>query len=165
MAAISASVATSSARARPHDLAAQRAVAHQEPGVDAEVALERAQVLAEGRPGPRHALLERGQGHALDLGHHAADVVGVLGVDRGQGEAAVPADDRGDAVQVGGRRRGVPEELGVVVGVGIDHPGDHHEAGGIEFGGPGLAHRTDGDDPAVGNAHVGRAGPALRCRR
>ena len=95
----------------------------QEAGVDPEAALERVEVLGEAGPVPGDAVLERGQGHALDLGHHAADVVGVLGVDRGQREPAVAADHGGHAVHVGGRGGGVPEELGVVVGVRVDDAG------------------------------------------
>ncbi len=87
-----------------HHVAAQAAVADEEPGVDRGVAVERVEVLAERLPAPRHARLERFQRHAFDLGHHAADVVAVLGADRRQRETAVAADDRGHAVHV--RRRG-----------------------------------------------------------
>ena len=85
MAAISSSVATSSPRVGAHDLAPQGAVPDEEAGVDAEPALERVEVLAEARPVPRHAVLQGGERHPLDLGHHPADVVGVLGVDAGRG--------------------------------------------------------------------------------
>lgn len=67
------------------------------PAVDGDPPLQGVEVLAEGRPGPVDALFERLEGHALDLAHHAARVVGVLGaggVERGQGEAAVPARRR-----------------------------------------------------------------------
>ena len=105
---------------RAHHVAAQRAVADEEPGVHADVAVEPVEVVGEGLPVPVDAVLERGERHALDLRHHPADVVGVARLDRREGEAAVAADDRGHAVHV--RRRGarVPEELGVVVGVRVD---------------------------------------------
>ena len=49
------------------------------PAFTPTLSVERVEVLAERSPVPRHALLERGERHALDLGHHAAEVVGVLG--------------------------------------------------------------------------------------
>ena len=140
-----------------HHPAAQGAVADQEPGVDPEVPLELAQVLAEAGPVPGEAVLQGDQGHALHLGHHPPDVVVVLGLDGGQGEAAVAADHRGHAVEVGRRGRGVPEQLGVVVGVGVDDARRHHEALGVELGGALLVDLTHGHDPAVTDADVGPA--------
>ena len=108
-----------------------------EPGVDGDAPVEGGQVLAEGRPPPTDALLKGLEGHALDLGHHAAGVVGVLGaggVERGEGESAVAAGDGGDAVVHGGRGVRVPEELGVVVGVRIDEAGGEDESGGVLAG-------------------------------
>ena len=87
-----------------HHVAAEGAVPDHEAGVDADAAVEAVEVLGERLPPPVDARLQGGQRHALDLGHHPAEVVGVLGVERGQREAAVAADDRGDAVDV--RRRG-----------------------------------------------------------
>ena len=60
-----------------HDVAADGAVPDEEAGVDRDAALEPVEVLAEGLPLPVDALLERGERHALDLGHHPAQVVGV----------------------------------------------------------------------------------------
>ena len=80
-------------RVGAHHVAADRAVPDEEPGVDPDAALEPAEVLAEGLPVPVDALLERGERHALDLRHHPAQVVGVLGVQRREREAAVAADD------------------------------------------------------------------------
>ena len=118
---------------RTQHLAPQGAVADEEAGVDAEPVLERVEVLAESGPVPRHALFQGDQGHPLDLGHHAADVVRVLGVDGGQGEPAISPDHRRHAVDVRGRRGGIPEQLGVVVRVGVDDPGGHHEPGRVEL--------------------------------
>ena len=130
---------------------------HQEPGVHAEPALERVEVLTEGRPVPRHAVLQGGERHALDLGHHPADVVGVLGVDGGQREPAVAPDDRRHAVDVGGRGQRVPEELRVVVGVGVDHAGHDHEPAGVELDRRLFVDLADGHDPAVADADIGQA--------
>ena len=140
-----------------HDPAAEGAVTDQEPGVDPEVAVQLAQVLGEAGPVPGEAVLEGGQGHALDLGHHPADVVVVLALDRGQGEAAVAADHRGHPVEVGGRGGRVPEQLGVVVGVGVDDARGHDQSLGVELGGPRLVDLAHGDDLPVPDADVGPA--------
>ena len=87
----------------------------------------RSRYSAKRRPVPVDPVLERGQRHALDLGHHPADVVGVGSPERGEGEPAVAADDRGDAVHVRRRGQRVPEQLGVVVGVGVDEAGGDHQ--------------------------------------
>ena len=50
-----------------HHVAAERAVPDEEAGVDADVAVEPVEVLAEGLPLPVDALLERGERHAFDL--------------------------------------------------------------------------------------------------
>ena len=84
------------------------------------------------RPVPGQARLQRGQRHALDPRHHPRDVVDVLRRHGRQGEAAVAAEHGGHAVQ---RRRagvGVPEELGVVVGVQVDEAGGDQHAGGVD---------------------------------
>ncbi len=121
----------------------------EKPGVDAEASVQRVEVLGEARPVPWNAILQCGERHALDLCHHPADVVGVLRVDRRQREPAIASDHGRDAVHVGGGGERIPEELRVVVRVGVDHPGHHHEAGGVEFCGPMLFDLADGHDAAV----------------
>ena len=157
MAAISSSVATSSPRSAPMTLRRRAQCPTRKPALTPSRPSERVEVLPEGRPVPRHAVLQGGQGHPLDLGHHLADVVRVLGVDGGEREPAVAADDRGHAVHVGGGGQGVPEELRVVVRVRVDHAGHHREPAGVELGGPLLVDLPDGDDPAVADADVGQA--------
>src|SRR5207245_8330909 len=88
----------------------------------------------EGLPLPAHALLQRGQRHALHPGHHAPDVVAVVRLEGRQGEPAVAADHGGDAVNVGRGGPRVPEQLRVVVGVGVDEAGGDHQATGVERG-------------------------------
>ena len=66
-------------RVGAHHVAADRAVPDEEAGVHRDLAVEPVEVLAEGLPLPVDALLERGERHALDLGHHPAQVVGVAG--------------------------------------------------------------------------------------
>ena len=68
-------------------------MADEEAGVHADAAVERGRGT---RRSVSHfqstPVLERGERHALDLGHHAAQVVGVAGVQRREREAAVAAD-------------------------------------------------------------------------
>ena len=115
-----------------HHVAPQRAVADEEGRVDAEPAVEAGEIVAEALPLPVDALLERGERHPFDLRHHPAQVVGITGSAGGEREAAVAADDGGDAVHVRRRRGRVPEQLRVVVRVGIDDAGDHEQAVGVD---------------------------------
>ena len=66
----------------------------------------------------------------------------------------LPATTRRHPVE---RRRGevgVPEDLGVVVGVDVDEAGSDHLAGGIQLGRARQA-VADGHDDAVGDSHIG----------
>ena len=107
------------------------------PGVDGDPPLERVQILPEAAPAPGRALLQRDQRHALDLGHHPARVVGVLGRSGFSGASVnpqLPAGDGGHPVVERGRGVRVPEQLGVVVRVRIDEPGREDEPGGVLAG-------------------------------
>jgi hypothetical protein len=116
----------------PHDLAANRTVAHEETRVDRDLAVEHVEVFTEGGPAPVDALFERGERHAFDLGHHAPREVGV-GLDDGcEGEAAVATDDRRDPVHVRRRCVRVPQQLRVVVGVRVDEAWAHDEPGSVD---------------------------------
>ena len=125
--------------------------------VHAQVPLEAVQEAAEGAPVPVHTCRQGVGGHALHLDQHGGQVGGVRVVAQGgDAEAAVAHDHAGDSVM--GRRRGVrvPEELGVVVGVGVNEAGAHDPVGGINrldgLGFSQVAHRRDA---AVGDGHVG----------
>jgi hypothetical protein len=59
-----------------------------------------------------------------------------------------------------GRR--VPEQLGVVVGVGVDEPGGDHEALGVEHLGGVVAHLAHRHDPPVPHPDVGPAAGRTR---
>ena len=149
-----------------HDRPAQGAMPHQEAGVHAHPpALDGPQVVGEALPVPRHALLQGGQLHALDLHHHALEVLAVFGASEGgEREAAVSADHGGDAEQVRRGGPGIPEDLGVVVGVGIDEARAHDQALGVDrVGGVGVgvgevARVGHGHYPAAVDADVGWAG-------
>ncbi len=127
----------------------------EEPRVDREVTVDAVEVLTEGAPVVGDARDEGLQGHALDAGEHAGQVLGLAGFDRRDREAAVPADDAGHAVERRRRSRGVPQDLGVVVGVNVDKPGGHHEPVGVDRGGRGVVNRADRHHAAVLDAHVG----------
>ena len=115
-----------------HHVAAQRAVPDQEADVDADGAVEPVEVVTEGRPAPRHTLLECGERHALDLRHHATQVVGIVLVQRREREAAVPGDHARDAVHARRRGRGIPEQLRVVVRVRVDETRSDDETVGVD---------------------------------
>ena len=60
-----------------HDETPQCAVTDQEAGIDGDRVVEAREKLSEALPTPGQAGLERGQRHALDLGHHAPGVADV----------------------------------------------------------------------------------------
>ena len=64
-----------------------------------------------------------------------------------------------------GEAERVPEELGVVVRVRVDDTGRHHQAGGVELGGPGLVDLSHCGHAAVADPDVRPARRARRCRR
>ena len=132
-------------------------MADQEADVDrGAVLVDAVEVLAERMPVPRDPQLEGLERHALDLDHHPLEVLTVgLVAERCEREPAVPGDHRGHAEEVGRRGPGVPEELGVVVRVGVDEAGADGEAGGVDGLGRLLADVADGDDAAVADADVG----------
>jgi hypothetical protein len=150
-------------RAGAHHVAAQGAVTDQEADVQPDVAVERAEVVGERAPTPRHTGLERGQRHAFDLRHHAAQVVGVFGRERREREAAVAGDDARDAVQIRRPRGRVPEQLRVVVRVRVDEAGCNDESVRVDRDRGVLGDRADRHDAAVADPDVGptgrRAGP------
>ena len=57
---------------------------------------------------------------------------------------------------------GIPEELGVVVGVDVDEAGSDHEATGVDGATGALVDLAHGDDAAVAHADVGH--PPWRSR-
>ena len=140
-----------------HHGASNGAVADHAGHVDPEVALEAVQEVTERPPVPVQAERQGGRGHALHLDEHGGQVVGVgLVADGGDGEAAVAHDHAGDAVLAGRGGVRVPEQLGVVVGVGVDEAGADDPVAGIEgLGGLGSGKVAYGRDSPVGHANVG----------
>ena len=137
-------------------------MADEEADIEPDVAVERLEVIAEAAPTPGDAGLERGQGHALDPRHHPPEVVGVFGDDRREREPAVAGHHARDAVEIGGARLRVPEELGVVVRMGVDEAGGDYQAAGVDFLSRFFGDFADRDDAPVTDADVrgarGRAG-------
>ena len=144
-----------------HHVAAQRAVTDEEPGVDADVAVE-------ARRGTRRSVshvhgtpcFERRQRHALDLRHHPAGVVGVASLSGASVKPQLPPMTRRDTVPARRRGQRVPEELGVVVGVRVDEPGRDDEAGRRRASWrAGSSSVADGDDAAVARRRRRPAAP------
>jgi hypothetical protein len=110
---------------------------------------------------PRHPHREGVEAHVLDVLEGARHERDERTAHRGDGEAAVAGDDRRHPVVRGGGEVGIPEHLGVVVGVDVDEAGRHHLAAGVELLVPpqALAHRHDAPalDGDVGPA-AGRPG-------
>ena len=105
-----------------HDVLAHGDVPHQASGVDPEPAFQRVEILAVGAPTPSDPLLqgEAGDGfHPHEALHQRVFAAIVHGR---EGQAAVPHDDGGDAVLRLGGAVGVPQDLGVHVGVVVDEP-------------------------------------------
>ena len=95
-------------------------------------ALHRIEEFGEAHPVPGHPLLHRGERDRLDPGHRQHRPLALLRAHRGEAEAAVPDDRGGDAVPAGEGAVGVPEDLGVVVGMEVDEAGGDVEAAGVE---------------------------------
>ena len=123
---------------------------------------DQVEVLRVGLEVPLDAGGERLEAHVLDLVEGAAQRVPGLRPGGGDAVAAVAGHNRGDAVPARRRQRRVPQDLGVVVGVDVDEPGDDEPSRRVDLAaavdlGPDLDH------PAVVDADVGpkcrRAGP------
>ena len=129
----------------------------------------RVEVLGERLEVPRDPGGERRDVHVLDVLERVGEQIAVLGSARRDAEAAVPGDDRGDAVPRRRREGRIPEHLGVVVGVDVDEAGCDDEAAGIELVAarqtrPDLrdhtvAHRDVGDAPGSARAVDDRPAP------
>jgi hypothetical protein len=142
-----------------HDVEAQGAVGHLERHVDVEAAGgDDVDEVGERLPRPGQALVEHDAGDVLDALHQLDEPLVVGGADRGEADAAVAGDDRGDPVP---RRRDhalVPRGLAVVVGVDVDEAGGDQQAVGVDRAPGGAVDLADGGDHPVGDGDVGGAG-------
>ena len=128
---------------------------HEERCVGCDCALEPLEPLRERLPAPVESRAQRLDGHALDAGHHAHDVVGVIGSGGREPEPTVAADDGRDAMERGRARGRIPRELRVVVRVDVDEPRRDHEASCVDPASRRLRPSADRHDPAVPDPDVG----------
>src|SRR5262249_40595617 len=115
---------------------------------------EHVEELREGLPPPLDARLHRLEGNvlgALQIADHEVTVF--LGAGR-EGEAAVAHDHGGDAVPAGAGPQGIPEDLGVHVGMAIHEAGRHHLTFGVQHLLGRFTYATDGGDLAPLDAHI-----------
>ena len=117
-----------------HHVQAQRAVGDLGAEVDvAWMALEVVEVLREGLPRPRQALVQRHAGDVLDAFHQLDEALVVGGPHRGEADAAVAHHGGRDAVPARRGQLDVPGRLAVVVGVDVDEAGRDEGAVGVEL--------------------------------
>ena len=139
-----------------HDETAQRGMADVAREVDPFFErVDGIEIVGVRAPGPRHS-----HQHVL-----AGDVLGPFDAPdgevlvgrrrRGDGEAAVPHDGRGDAVERRGIPERIPEDLGVEVRVAVDESRRHEEARGIDLLVTSLLDAPDGGHPPARDPHVG----------
>ena len=136
----------------------QRRVTDQETGIDGDPAVEAVEPVAERCPAPVEAGPQRVQRHPLHPREHPGQVVLLVGCRGRQREAAVAAEDRGDAVLDRRARGRVPEQLCVVVGVQVDEARRQRLPLGVNGFRGRVIDVTDGDDPPVADADVAVAG-------
>jgi hypothetical protein len=123
------------------------------------------QELRKGHPVPRHAGLHGGKRDCLDARHGEHGALAFGRPHRREAEAAVADHNRGDAVPARERAIGIPEQLGVVVGMQVDEARRHDQAAGVDdMVGVGGADVADLGDAAILDADVG-ADAAGGCRR
>ena len=121
-------------RGRPHHAVADGGVTDEGGHVRPDAApLERGEVATEVLPCPLDAGAQRLERHTLDEEQQLHQRFTVRRTARRDREAAVPHDDRGDAVPGRGAGAGVPEELAVVVRVDVDEAGGKDQACAVDL--------------------------------
>ena len=144
-------------RALAHDVRAHGGVADVAGIVDAlGQGIEDVEELGIRGPAPLDPGLHRLRRDVLGALQVLDDQVLVGGGAGGQREAAVAHDDRGDAVVARRGPEGIPEDLGVHVGVAVDEAWRDDEPVGVDDLARPLADAADRIDPAVAHADVGR---------
>ncbi len=136
----------------------KRRMANQETGIDRDAAVEAVEPVAERRPSPVETGPQRVQRHPLDPREHPGEVVVLVGCRGRQREAAVAAEDRGDAVLHRRARGRVPEQLRVVVGVQVDEARRQRLPLRVNGFRGWLIDVADRDDPSVADADVAVTG-------
>ena len=145
-----------------HDDASDGRVTDHEPDVGPDLPVQATEVLARRLPAPRHARFERFEGHAFHPGQHFRQVIAGIRSHGGDGEAAIPGDHRGHAVHQGRTEVGIPEHLGVVVGVDVDESGSHDAAIGSDHPVGRVLEGPDANDAPSLYTDVGRPSGCAR---
>ncbi len=150
---------------RTHDIGTDRRMPGEDREIDGGAArLDRIHIFGETFEWPVVAktACQRVIGHALHLFQRAHDVGAVVGPGRRDAETAIADDRRSDAMPGGDGQHPVPDHLRIVMGVDIDKPRRHRQAGGIDDLIGIFVNLSDGDNPPVRNADIadiaGRAG-------
>jgi hypothetical protein len=95
------------------------------------------------------------RGNLLGGFHHEHRAFTILRVDGGEAEAAIAGNDGSDAVLAGVRAGRVPEDLRVIMGVGVDMTGGDDQPVGVDDALPGSAAVPDPRDFPVLDSDVG----------
>src|SRR3954447_5266419 len=127
---------------------------NQETGIDGCSPVEAGQPLGEGRPLPVEAGAQCFESHGLDPCPHPGEVVLLVRTRGCEREAAVAAENRGDAVLHGRARGRIPEQLRVVVRVQVNKPWRERLPFGINGFRYQLVDIADCDDPSVAYTDV-----------
>ena len=122
------------------------------------MSLDRRHEPAEGVPVERHDVGQDRLGDLLDRRHQPAGEAAIVGVERGQAEAAVAHDHGRASVPTGRRGRLVPVQLALEVGVAVDEAGRHDEAAGVDdLSGRLVDGVVDDSDPAADDPDVSQS--------
>ena len=95
----------------------------------------------------------------LEVPHDQSSLVGPH---RGQRESAVAHHCRGDAVPARTASRGIPEHLGVHMGMPVDETRRHNVALGIDLDATTFGDPPDRGDAIAHHANIGSVGPKSR---
>jgi hypothetical protein len=123
----------------------------------ARLAGQRVQVVAEAFPLPAQAFVQRRAGDVFHTLHQLHQPLAVVGMHRGEADAAVAHHRGGHAMPAAGLHAGVPAGLAVVVGVDVDEAGCHQLAAGVDLVAAGAGHAAHRGDAAVVHRHIGLA--------
>ena len=117
-----------------HHVGAQRAVRKLRGDVDrTREAVEGVEVLGEGLPLPRDALVQRGAGNVLHALHELDQELVAVAAHRRESDAAVAEHRGGDSVPARRREQRVPRDLAVEVGVRVDEPRGDEQPVGVDL--------------------------------
>ncbi len=117
--------------------------------------IEGGEVLGEGLPVPVDALGQRRARDVLDALHEIDQTTAVGDAHRREADPAASHHRRRHAVVAARRQLGVPGDLPVVVGVDVDEAGGDDRPGRVDDLSRAPRDVADGDDPSVGDGHVG----------